>query len=285
MSTRLQLDIYRTRLVVNQDKLYYASQSVIFWALSELSNKNNHFIKINQQGAVAEFPVELSKLDNNTQISGEMYDLQSRFNMNNVVDKKYISMFMNLIHQVNDQATGLERVTIALAAKHWIADYNPNRGSDTFSAYYLSLKPPFYPAHQPFKSSSELRLIKNVDSSLFMSLQPFITALPETTSININTASKTVLSSLGDGLSESQVNELIQARADRGISNLREVSELMKKLNLPNDEITIDSHYFLVIAKVKNDEFELMVYCLLKRSIDKKGKLSIHVIREAFNTM
>jgi general secretion pathway protein K len=37
MSTRLQLDIYRTRLTLITDKLYLASQYVTFWAMSELT--------------------------------------------------------------------------------------------------------------------------------------------------------------------------------------------------------------------------------------------------------
>ena len=35
MSSRLQFDIYRTRLVIASDKLYLSSQYVMFWALDK----------------------------------------------------------------------------------------------------------------------------------------------------------------------------------------------------------------------------------------------------------
>ena len=40
MSMRLQLDIYRTRLTLDSDKLYLASQAVTFWAMDILSEQN-----------------------------------------------------------------------------------------------------------------------------------------------------------------------------------------------------------------------------------------------------
>ena len=40
MSTRLQLDIYRTRLTISSDKLFLASQAVTFWAMHTLSNES-----------------------------------------------------------------------------------------------------------------------------------------------------------------------------------------------------------------------------------------------------
>jgi general secretion pathway protein K len=284
MTTRLQLDIYRTRMVVNQDKLYFASQAVTFWAINELDDKNHHFFKSNKEGLVAEFPRELAKLDNSIQLRGGIYDLQARFNLNNLIEKKNLSVFMNLMHQLNPQATGIERVSIALGLKHWLLDYRPGQGEDNYTTYYLSLKPPYYPAHQTLKSSSELRLLKDVDQSMLLNLEPFITALPEATSVNINTAPKQVIMALGDGLTESQANELIQARGSEGISNLKSISEILKKINLPSDQITIESQYFLCLAYAKTEDFDLVVYSLLKRTRDKKGKLSVKLIRESLNS-
>ncbi|KTD82341.1 type II secretion system minor pseudopilin GspK [Legionella waltersii] len=284
MTTRLQLDIYRTRMIVNQDKLYFASQAVTFWAINDLYDKNNHYFRSYKEGLVAEFPRELAKLDNSVQLGGGIYDLQARFNINNLIEKKNLSVFMNLMHQLNTQATSLERVNIALGVKHWLLDYRPGQGEDNYTSYYLSLKPPYYPAHQTLKSSSELRLLKDVDQSMYLNLEPFITALPESTSVNINTAPTPVIMALGDGLSESQANELIQARGSQGISDIKSISELLKKMNLPSDQITIESQYFLCLAYAKTEDFDLVVYSLLKRTRDKKGKLSVKVIRESLNS-
>ncbi|MFO8998799.1 GspK family T2SS minor pseudopilin variant LspK [Legionella pneumophila serogroup 1] len=283
MSTRLQQDIYRTRLVITQDKLYLASQAVTFWALNELLDKNNRFTKTNQLGMVAQYPKNMESIYNQVQLSGGIFDLQARFNLNNLIEKKSIPTLMHLISHAYSKATGQERANIALGVKHWLLAYDLGRGEDIYTSYYLSQKPPYYPSHQLIKSKSEFRLIKDVSAPAYIALEPFITALPESTSININTAPKQILMSLGDGLSDAQANELITARGETGITDLKEINELLKKFNIPSDQITIESQYYLSVAYAKNDEFSLVVYSLLKRSRDRKGKLLTRVIRESIN--
>ncbi|HAT6936499.1 TPA: GspK family T2SS minor pseudopilin variant LspK [Legionella pneumophila] len=283
MSTRLQQDIYRTRLVIIQDKLYLASQAVTFWALNELLDKNNRFTKTNQLGMVAQYPKNMESIYNQVQLSGGLFDLQARFNLNNLVEKKSIPTLMHLISHVYSKATSREHANIALGVKHWLLAYDLGRGEDLYTSYYLSQKPPYYPSHQLIKSKSEFRLIKDVSAPVYLTLEPFITALPESTSININTAPKQILMSLGDGLSDSQANELITARGEHGVTDLKEINELLKKFNIPSDQITIESQYYLSVAYAKNDEFSLVVYSLLKRSRDRKGKLITSVIRESIN--
>ncbi|HGK6672205.1 TPA: GspK family T2SS minor pseudopilin variant LspK [Legionella pneumophila] len=283
MSTRVQQDIYRTRLVIAQDKLYLASQAVTFWALNELLDKNNRFTKTNQLGMVAQYPKNMEPIHNQVQLSGGIFDLQARFNLNNLIEKKSIPTLMHLISHAYSKAAGQERANIALGVKHWLLAYDLGRGEDIYTSYYLSQKPPYYPSHQLIKSKSEFRLIKDVSAPAYIALEPFITALPESTSININTAPKQILMSLGDGLSDAQANELITARGENGITDLKEINELLKKFNIPSDQITIESQYYLSVAYAKNDEFSLVVYSLLKRSRDRRGKLLTSVIRESIN--
>lgn len=76
-------------------------------------------------------------------------------------------------------------------------------------------------------------MIKDVSAPAYIALEPFITALPESTSININTAPKQILMSLGDGLSDTQANELITARGENGITDLKEINELLKNSIFP----------------------------------------------------
>ena len=99
MTMRLQLDIYRTRLTLTTDKLNYASQSVVFWAMGELSNNKNRYFTADLNGKVAEFPKALGNSFPPFKLSGELYDLQSRFNINNTVDINY---FMPLLRLLDD---------------------------------------------------------------------------------------------------------------------------------------------------------------------------------------
>ena len=283
MSTRLQLDIYRTRLIVAHDKLYLSSQAVMFWALSELEDKNILFTKANKDGMVDQYPKKMEKIINQVQLSGSLYDLQARLNLNNLVEKKFEPVFLNFIGLTIPKLNKKERLDLALALEDWLYIYDIARGEDEYTYYYLSQKPPYYPSHQLMHSTSEFRLVKFVTSQMYQTLEPFITVLPEKTPININTAPSQLIMSLGNGLGREQAKELISARGEHGIKDLKDIAELTKKLALPSEQITIESQYFLNVAYASSDEFKIAVYTLLKRSRDKNGKISVRVIRETIN--
>ncbi|MFI4919479.1 MAG: type II secretion system minor pseudopilin GspK [Legionellales bacterium] len=284
MSTRLQVDIYRTKLIVMHDKLYLASQAVTFWGLSELNNKQKTFTKLLKQGMVDQYPPKMAAIQNQIKVSGGLYDLQAQFNLNNVLEKKSMTSFINLLHQAVPQINNADATKLAQDVKDWISDYDPGKGKDDATTYYLAQKPPYYPSHQFMLSKSELRLVKNVSASIYLTLETFVTALPESTPININTASKQVLMSLGNGLHGEQVKELMTARADGGIKDLKDISALLKKLDLPEEQITIESQYFLNTAYASSDDFNLVVYSLMKRTHDKDKKLVVSIIGESIGS-
>ncbi|MCL5272165.1 MAG: type II secretion system protein GspK, partial [Gammaproteobacteria bacterium] len=111
-----------------------------------------------------------------------------------------------------------------------------------------------------------------------------ITALPETTAININTAPKKILMSIGNGLTDSQAADLMSARGENGIEDLKKINELIAKIDLPKDQITLESNYFLSVAFAKSDEFNLVIYTIIHRKQDKQGKISVNIIKESINT-
>ncbi|VEG90139.1 type II secretion system minor pseudopilin GspK [Legionella spiritensis] len=287
MSTRLQMDIYRTRLTLLTDKLYLASQGVTFWAMSELSNKKNRFTRSDKQGIVALFPNKIKNIYPDFVTNGSLYDLQSRFNLNNLSEKAYVLMFFRLLDNLNLKS-GLnnDQKKILLAdLQSWISPYKPGRGNDERMNYYLKQKPPYFPSHQPLHSVTEFRLIRNVPANIYQGLANYITALPETTAININTASPFVLKALGNGLKPDQVNELMLARQENGITDIKKINPLLQKLRIRGEQVTLESQYFLSVAIIRHDELNLINYTILKRTRDKKGKISVSLISESLNTL
>lgn len=284
MTIRLQLDIYRTRLVLTYDQLYLAAQGITFWGMSELDTPQKKFSRVITQGMVSPYPkskVSFGPYD--VVLRGGLYDLQGLFNLNNLSNKSAVPSFINLLHQNIPGLNPIEQTNLTMAIRDWVSPYDLAKGQDRFTDYYLSQKPPYYPSHQLMKSRSELRLIQGVNATTYLALEPLITALPEPTPLNLNTASKTMISVLGDGLNEVQVNEVLMARGDHGIKKFEDISELLKKLNLPKDQITLDSQYFLCLAYADSADFHLLVATVLKRNKDKKGKLSVSVISESIN--
>ncbi|MGL5743494.1 MAG: type II secretion system minor pseudopilin GspK [Legionella sp.] len=283
MSTKVQLDIYRTKLIIVHDKLYLASQEVTFWAFGELNNGKNKFLKANVEGMISHYPLNIEHIDNAVKLTGALYDLQARYNLNNLTNKKLMMGFMNLISTVIPQTPESDKTKLTLAVNDWLSPYDLARGKENYLSYYMSQKQPYYPSHQLMSSASELRLVKGVSAPIYLALSPFITALPESTPININTAPIQVLKSLSSSKNEARFNELLDARKEKGIKEIGKISELLKKLDIPTDQITLESNYFLNVAYATNDNLNLTVYTLLKRTRDKSGKLSVSIVRQSFN--
>lgn len=281
MSMKVQLDIYRTKLTILHDKLYLASQAVTFWAFGELNNNNNKLTKANALGMIRHYPQNMEHITNTIKLSGGLYDLQARYNLNNLTNRKSMMGFINLMNAILPQMVESEKVKLTLAVNDWLLSYDLAKGKDRYLSYYMSQKPPYYPSHQLMSSKSELRLVKDVSAPVYLALEPFITALPESTAININTAPKQVLQSLSSNMHETQLHELILARKEKGIKNIGEIADILKKLDIATDQITLESTYFLNTAYATSDNLTLTVYTLFKRTRDKKGTLTVTILRES----
>lgn len=285
MSTRLQLDIYRTGLTLTSDKLYLASQAVTFWAMDRLAIKNGQFKIGDKNGVLADFPPHLQHLYPDMIMKGKLYDMQSQFNLNNLQDKKYRLLFFKLLENTHVKMSAVQRKLLINAILYWISPYQPGRGHDEYLDFYLKQKPSYLPGYQPMQSISELRLVRGVSAQLYREMLPNITVLPEITPININTAPKIVLMSLGNGLNEAQVEEVIRARGEKGITTMEKAAALLQKLDLPRDQITIESTYYLSVATVSSEDLNLTTYAIIKRSKDNQGHISVGIVREGLNTI
>ena len=285
MSTRIQLDIYRSKLMINHDRLYLASQAIQFWALGELSNKKNKFYKTNKKGLVSQFPEPMAHSIKNLTLSGGLYDLQARFNLNNLINKKSVLEFSNLLSVLLPQINEKAGIKLGLNINDWLSSYDLARGKDEYLSYYMAQKPPYYPSHQLMSSASELRLVKDISASIYLALEPWITALPESTPVNINTAPIELIKSLSPVMKESALQKLLMMRKEEGIKYMGAISELLKKLNISPDQITLDSTYFLSIAHVQSDHLNLTIYTVFRRMPDKKGNPVISIVRESFNVL
>ena len=283
MAKRLQLDIQRTSMVFSSDKRYLAAKSITGWAMSQLAAEKLSFIAQDHTGTVAYFPEKLANIYPGVVTQGRLIDMQARFNLNNLNDKPSQTFFDTLITRVSKNTNADQRTLILDATTAWIHPYTPDRGQDDLLDVYLNQTPPYYPAYQPMADVSELRLVHGVNAALYQALKPYVTALPEPTPININTATPGVLRCLGQGLDASQADELLDARGKKGMVDLAAISPLLMKLEIPSQQITLESQYFLSQATTSIVDMHLTVYTLLKRQKDKKGKVRVRVLGERVN--
>ncbi|MFH0925503.1 MAG: type II secretion system minor pseudopilin GspK [bacterium] len=86
--------------------------------------------------------------------------------------------------------------------------------------YYQSLEVPYHCKNGPFDTVEELQLVKGVTREIYSKVAPYITAQKETTTINKNTASETVLIANEMGTSSDEetartaVEEILKSRAE-----------------------------------------------------------------------
>ncbi len=284
MSTRLQLDIYRTQMLLASDKIYLASQAVTFWAMDSLSRNKIHYSRNKEIGKLNHFPSQLQEAYPGVLLKGGLYDLQAYFNINNLQDIKFHPMFFKLLENILGKGHGGEQKKILQAINYWIMPYKADRGRDPILNDYLTQAQAYLPGFQPLQSLSELRLIRGIDLKTYQTLLPYFTTLPEVMPINILSAPKIVLKSLGNGLSESAVSELMEAGKMNQLNTPEKTQELLKKLDVNASLVTTDSQYFLSIAEASTTDLSLTTYAVFKRTQDKTGKIMVGLISESLNS-
>ncbi len=181
-------------------------------------------------------------------------DMQSRLNLNGLVGSGG--------ELVEAEALRLSRLFQALdvdpaivsAVADWIDPDSEVRFPDgAEDDYYSRLDPPYRTANRPMASATELRLVRDIDDEAFSRLSPFVTALPEASTVNVNTAPPEVLRSIADGLSENDAQALIDARP---IDGHPDVADFMQHDVLAGRDVAegllgVGSNWFLMRVEVR----------------------------------
>jgi general secretion pathway protein K len=115
--------------------------------------------------------------------------------------------------------------------------------------------------------------------ALYRVIEPYVTALPTTTLINVQTASAPVLVTIGPTLSLTVAKTLQQVRAEHPIVSPQMFSALdvIKNHNIPTEKITTTSNYFLLKTDVAIEAQHVLLYTLLERTIND-GKVACRVL-------
>lgn len=154
-------------------------------------------------------------------IAAQMTDLNGRFNLNNLdpaydTQRVWLAKFGRLLTALKlDPAIAGHIVT-------WMDATTPASADDQ---YYLAQPVPFRRAERLFSHASELRLVAGVDGGVYAALAPYVTALPEGTPINVNTASVPVLMTL----SPNVTLEMAQAIWQQGHAHYAGVDQVQKE--------------------------------------------------------
>jgi len=209
-------------------------------------------------------------------IAATISDAQGRFNLNNLLrggnpSQPDIGVFQHLL-----TALGLDP-TLTDAVIDWM-DANSDRlpgGAEDVD--YLALPHPYRAANQPLTTVDELRLVRGFTPDIVEKLRPYVTVLPEATSININTAVDQVLAAMFTNLPASALQPLLQSRVSQPFTDN---SQLMQRLPpgqaAPQAAYAVNTSYFLVTLDVRVGGLQRRSEALIYRPYGKPATVLWH---------
>lgn len=249
MASRQQLDVRRTANLLDGDQAYAYAQAVEGWARMILNRDDTKEVDaLDDAWAQRLPPISVT----GGQIDGFISDLQGRFNLNNIVtadgeiSEVDLQYFLRLLRALQvDEG-------LVLAVVDWVdQDFETRFPDGAEDDYYLGTDLPYRAANQPFQSISELRLVKGVDADVWNALAPYVSALPERTLLNINTAAAPLLQALHEDLSPQIAEQLVETRGEAGYDDF---NTFLQQDVFAGKELAVNigvaSQYFLVRAEV-----------------------------------
>jgi general secretion pathway protein K len=203
----------------------------------------------------------------NGELAGRIDDQQGLFNLNNLVrggklDLAQYARFQRLLSILQLPAE------LADALADWLdADSVPQPAGGAEDAYYGALGHPHLAANRPLVDLDELAVVRGFDAGVRARLAPFVTALPGTTVLNVNTAPAEVLAAVVEGLDLDAARVLV-ARRDGAFyrNNADFLAQLGTGATVPAQDIRVGSDYFLVTLRVSYGRAQARGQLLLARN-------------------
>jgi len=266
MATRQQLDIRRTGSLLHGEQAYSYVLGAESWAQVVLARDlRESAIDTLEEDWSTQPPVSVVE---GGSIFGRIIDLQGRFNVNNLVaggdpENDAIERFKRLLKLLELDET------LADPLIDWIdADIDVRFPDGAEDETYLLLDTPYRAANQPLADISELRLVKGYSAEVLEKLRPFIVALPEVTSINVNTAGAEVLSTIAEDLSTSDGEALVEARGEEGFESVDSILQdtTLAGKNVPAASLSVTSQWFLMVSESNIGDGRARLASLIQRT-------------------
>jgi general secretion pathway protein K len=266
MAAQQTLDVRRTANVIDGDRSYVFALGVESWAMQILmrDRRNNQTDNLHEDWALQLPPIAVE----GAVVSGHIEDMQGRFNLNNLIKDDKVSpldmqRFQRLLTIVSLDPN------LADAVVDWIdPDSDVTQPAGAEDPQYLRADVPYRAANHPFVSISELLLVQGFTVDDYHMIEPYISALPGRTAINVNTTSKEILMSLANNISEDDAQQLIDGRGDNGYANLDAFlqSKALAGRGVKEEGLSVSTDYFLLDAATKFGRSRTHLYSLLARS-------------------
>ena len=254
----------QSELTANHVQAQILVQAGVDWARAVLSDdrRSSNVDHLGEPWALRLPPVAFE----NGELTGYIEDQQGAFNLNNLVQDGKVNLAQLARFRRLLSLLGLP-ITLGDALADWIdADSEPQPRGGAEDGYYLALDPPYLAANRPLTDVAELALVRGFDDSVRARLRPFVTALPQSTAVNVNTTSPEVLAAVVEGLNLDGARALA---AQRDRAYFRDRADFARRLPrgavVAEDAITVTSDYFVATLRVTIGDAEARGTALLAR--------------------
>lgn len=203
-------------------------------------------------------------------VQGRLEDMQGRFNLNNLVfadgtaNDKAIKQLERMLSMLDIEPAW------ATAIADWIdADTQPGFPDGAEDSVYTGMDPPHLAANMPITRASELMVLPEFGAERFRRLQPYVTALPVGTKLNVCTAPGIVLDSLSESQRQFSLNpeDLAGRRKDACFPTLEDLRGTLDQAEYDQikDTLSESSTYFRSTVWVTIGTTQFTLYSLLAR--------------------
>ena len=269
ISTRLQLDVRRTGNLIAGDQAYLYTLVAENWSrrILEQDRKDNQVDHLGEDSAMEIPPIPVD----GGYIQGRLSDMQACFNVNAMLTVNADNAEARLRLQRLLENLGMEK-SYAQGIIDWLdEDLQTTIPDGAEDVYYMNLEQPYRTANTAMLSISELRLIRGFDDpELYATLLPHVCAFGVNAPININTATAEVLRSLGDNISESDVDKIIEQRDETAFKDINEftrVGDLKDKI-ASTEGLSVDTEYFMLTTESTIGQVRVIGYSIINRQPD-----------------
>ncbi|MEX3557095.1 MAG: type II secretion system minor pseudopilin GspK [Burkholderia sp.] len=307
MLWRQQVQIHR---IENQRLLMQAqwvARGALDWTRMILRSEGDTAPGVTYLGGIWAVPIAKTKLsdflgkigvtdvsgDDDTYLSGDIEDAQSRFNLRNLVSSPVpgvlqinassVAVFKRLLVSLSIDSTLAVRVAkqiragLRYSATRFQTVNSPGTGNAPVPGGDRNLNsgspdPGFdngdstdaSPGASPLIpiSVDSLLDVNGVTPEIVEKLRPFVTVLPSTTPVNLNTARAEVIAVLLPGLSVSSAQTLVARRENVFFRNVGDVQLALQAAGVPNTlldptQIDVTSSYFIVHGHIEHGRAEI----------------------------
>lgn len=210
------------------------------------------------------------------QLKIQLIDLNSRLNINNLLseggelNETSLEQFKRLFDVLNLDQQQLD------ALVDWLDKDSLPKGLGSEDDHYLALEKPYRTANQAFSHLSELTLLQGWENKHLTLLAPHITVLPSITSINVNTASAEVLTTLAKNLDLQKTEALVASRESSSFESMENfiTHGELAGIEINNQLANVKSDYFLAYVESSFADSRIRLQSILYRD-PSSGDISL----------